>query len=376
MKKVLKIVGIVLFIALVIGVISYFGKKNSQDNQVYEVTKPTVGNIEVKAVATGEVKPLETIEIKPNISGVIKSINVTEGEFVEKGQLIAEIRVVPNVANLNSALQSIRSAEIEVSLQQKEYNRAKTLYNQGVIPKADFDNATAMYQNAQQSLRMAEANYQVAQTGVAPGLEKYATTRIVATTSGVILDIPVEIGNMVQEINNFSTGTTIATMADINNMIFYGKVDEAEVGKLKEGMKINVSIGAIPNKTFTAILDFISPQGVASNGVVQFDIKAPIQLDSKYFIRAGYSANAEVITAGVNNVLMIKSAHLRYDENQKPYVEVLKSGNGASAVYEKKYLTLGITDGINVEVKKGITKDDLIKIWNTDLEKPNGPGPH
>jgi len=376
MKKVLKIAGIIIFVALVIGVITYFGKKNSQENQVYEVTSPTVGNIEVKAVATGEVKPLETIEIKPNISGVIKSINVTEGEFVERGQLIAEIRVVPNVANLNSALQTIRSAEIDVNLQQKEYKRARSLYDQGVIPKSEFDNATASYQNAQQNLKTAQANYQVAQTGVAPGLEKYATTRIVATTSGVILDIPVEIGNMVQEINNFSTGTTIATMADINNMIFSGKVDEAEVGKLKEGMKINVSIGAIPNKTFTAILDFISPQGVASNGVVQFEIKAPIQLDSKYFIRAGYSANAEVITAGANNILMIKSAHLRYDENQKPYVEVLKSGSGADATYDKKYVTLGVTDGINVEVKTGLTQKDKIKIWNTDLDKPEGPGPH
>lgn len=371
MKKILKIVGIVLFIGLVIGVVAYFGKKNSQDTQVYEVTKPTVGDIEVKAVATGEVKPLETIEIKPNISGVIKSINVTEGQYVEKGQLIAEIRVVPNVANLNSALQSIRSAEIQVSLQQKEFNRAKTLYAQGVIPKSDYDNSLAAFQNAQQTLKTAEANYKVAQTGVAPGLESYATTRIVATTSGVILDIPVEIGNMVQEINNFSTGTTIATMADINKMIFSGKVDEAEVGKLKEGMKINVSIGAIPNKTFTAILDFISPQGVTSNGVVQFEIKAPIQLDSQHFIRAGYSANAEVITAGAKNVLIIKSAHLRYDENQKPYVEVLESGKGADATYEKKYLTLGITDGVNVEVKSGITKEDQIKIWNTDLDKTN-----
>lgn len=374
MKKILKIVGVIVFIGLVIGVVAYFGKKNSQDTQVYEVTKPTVGDIEVKAVATGEVKPLETIEIKPNISGVIKSINVTEGQYVEKGQLIAEIRVVPNVANLNSALQSIRSAEIEVSLQQKEFNRAKSLYNQGVIPKSDYDNSLAAFQNAQQSLKTAQANYKVAQTGVAPGLESYATTRIVATTSGVVLDIPVEIGNMVQEINNFSTGTTIATMADINKMIFAGKVDEAEVGKLKEGMKINVSIGAIPNKTFTAILDFISPQGVANNGVVQFEIKAPIQLDSKYFIRAGYSANAEVITAGAKNVLIIKTAHLRYDENQKPYVEVLKSGKGADATYEKKYLSLGVTDGVNVEVKSGITKDDQIKIWNTDLEKNNESG--
>ncbi|MBF0596284.1 efflux RND transporter periplasmic adaptor subunit [Faecalibacter rhinopitheci] len=376
MKKVLKIVAIVVFIALVVGVIGYFGKKNSQDNQVYEITQPFMGNLEVKAVATGEVKPVETIEIKPNISGVIKSINVSEGQYVEKGQLIAEIKVVPNVASLNQAAQNIRSAEIQVNLQQKDYNRANTLYKQGVIPKSDYDNALAMYQSAQQTLRAAQTDYKVAQTGVAPGLEAYATTRITATTSGVVLDIPVEVGNMVQEINNFSTGTTIATMADITKMIFQGKVDESEVGKLKEGMKINVSIGAIPNKTFTAILDFISPQGVANNGVVQFDIKAPIQLDSQNFIRAGYSANAEVITSGVQNVLLVKSAHIRYDENQKPYVDVLKSGSGQDAVYEKKYLTLGITDGVNVEVKKGITKDDKIKIWNTDLEKPNGPGPH
>jgi len=376
MKKVLKIVAIVVFVLAVVGIFAYFGKKNSQDNQVYEVTQAEIGDIKVKAVATGEVKPVETIEIKPNISGVIKSINVTEGQYVEKGQLIAEIKVVPNVANLNSALQNIRSAEIQVNLQQKEFNRAKTLYSQGVIPKADYDNALAAYQNAQQSLRTAEANYKVAQTGVAPGLESYATTRITATTSGVILDIPVEIGNMVQEINNFSTGTTIATMADITKMIFAGKVDEAEVGKLKEGMKIEVSIGAIPNKTFTAILDFISPQGVASNGVVQFEIKAPIQLDADFFIRAGYSANAEVITQSASKVLMIKSAHVRYDENQKPYVEVLKSGSGADATYEKQYITLGITDGVNVEVKSGLNQNDKIKIWNTDLEKSNGPGPH
>ena len=368
MKKFLKIGGIILFIALVIGIFAYFGKKNAQDNQVYDVAQPFVGSIEVKAVATGEVKPVETIEIKPNISGVIKTINVSEGQYVERGQLIAEIKVVPNVANLNSALQSIRTAEIQLNLQQKEFNRAQTLYNQGVIPKADYDNSLAQFQNAQQSLKQAQAAYKVAQTGVAPGLEDYATTRITATTSGVILDIPVEIGNMVQEINNFSTGTTIATMADITKMIFEGKVDEAEVGKLKEGMKIKVSIGAIPNKTFTAILNFISPQGVASNGVVQFEIKAPIQLDSDFFIRAGYSANAEVITQSANNVLLIKSAHVRYDENQKAYVEVLKSGSGADATYEKKYISLGITDGVNVQVKNGLTKNDKIKIWNTDLE--------
>jgi HlyD family secretion protein len=369
MKKIIKILMIVVFIAAVIGVIIYFGNKNSQANETYETTSPFMGNIEVKAVATGEVKPLKTIEIKPNISGVIKSINVAEGQYVEKGQLICEIKVVPNVQSLNAARQSINAAKIIVDQERRNFGRTSTLYQQGVLPRQDYDNANATYQSALQQLKTAEYDYKVAQTGVAPGLEAYATTRILATASGMILDIPVEVGNMVQEINNFSTGTTITTMADVKKMIFEGKVDEAEVGKLKEGMKINVSIGAIPNKTFTAILDFISPQGVASNGVVQFEIKAPVQLDSDNFIRAGYSANAEVVTQEAKNVLLVKTAHVRYDENQKPYVEVLKSGKGQDATYEKKYITLGITDGVNVQVKTGLKKSDKIKIWNTDLKK-------
>ncbi|GGF11253.1 HlyD family secretion protein [Chishuiella changwenlii] len=369
MKKIIKILMIVVFIAAVIGVIIYFGNKNSQANETYETTSPFMGNIEVKAVATGEVKPLKTIEIKPNISGVIKSINVAEGQYVEKGQLICEIKVVPNVQSLNAARQSINAAKIIVDQERRNFGRTSTLYQQGVLPRQDYDNANATYQSALQQLKTAEYDYKVAQTGVAPGLEAYATTRILATASGMILDIPVEVGNMVQEINNFSTGTTITTMADVKKMIFEGKVDEAEVGKLKEGMKINVSIGAIPNKTFTAILDFISPQGVASNGVVQFEIKAPVQLDSDNFIRAGYSANAEVVTQEAKNVLLVKTAHVRYDENQKPYVEVLKSGKGQDATYEKKYITLGITDGVNVQVKTGLKKSDKIKIWNNDLKK-------
>lgn len=376
MKKYLKIGLIIAFIAGVIWAIMYMGKTTSKENEVYEVTQATVGNITVKAVATGEVKPLETIEIKPNISGVIRTINVSEGQFVEKGQLIAEIKVVPNVQSLNAAQMAINSARISLDREQKSYNRSRTLYNQGVVSKQDYDNALGSFQLAQQQLTSAQNDYKVAQTGVAPGLEAYATTRITATTAGMILDIPVEVGNTVQEINNFSTGTTIATMADVHKMIFQGKVDEAEVGKLKEGMKINVAIGAIPNTNFTAILDFISPQGVATNGVIQFEIKAPLQLNSDVFVRAGYSANAEVITSEVRNVLMVKSAHLRYDENSKPYVEVLKSGKGSDAVYDKKYVTLGITDGINVQVKSGITKEDKIKIWNNDLNKKDGPGPH
>ncbi len=376
MKKYLKIGLIIAFIAGVIWAIMYMGKTTSKENETYEVAQVTTGNIVVKAVATGEVKPLETIEIKPNISGVIQSINVSEGQFVEKGQLIAELKVVPNVQSLNAAQMAINSARISLDQEQKNFNRSKTLFNQGVVSKQDYDNALGSFQLAQQRLTSAQNDYKVAQTGVAPGLEAYATTRITATTTGMILDIPVEVGNMVQEINNFSTGTTIATLADVNKMIFQGKVDEAEVGKLKEGMKINVSIGAIPDKNFTAILDFISPQGVASNGVIQFEIKAPLQLSSDTFVRAGYSANAEVITSEARNVLMVKSAHIRYDENTKPYVEVLKSGSGSDAKYDKKYVTLGITDGINVQVKAGITKNDKIKIWNTDLNKKDGPGPH
>lgn len=370
MKKILKIVLVIVFLLAVVGAISYMYKTSTKELDKFNTVEVEVRDISTHAVATGSVKPREVIEIKPNISGVITQIHVKEGDVVQQGSLIASLKVIPNLNSLNSAQQQISSARISLNNEKIQFNRTKSLYDQGVVPKQEYDNALAKYQMAQQSIREAESNYKLAQSGVAPGLEKYANTQIRATISGMLLSIPVEIGNTVQEINNFSVGTTIATMADVNQMIFEGKVDEADVGKLKEGMPLTITIGALPDDKFQGILNFISPSGVETNGIVEFEIKADVSLKNDIFLRANYSANAEVDLSSAKNVLTLESAHIRYDNDGKAYVEVLKPGTEEydQPVFMKKIIQTGLTDGVYTEIKSGINKGDKIKIFNTDLE--------
>lgn len=371
MKKGIKILLIIVFIAGVLAAIFYMYQTSTKDNEKYKTTQVSVKDISIKAVATGAVKPREVIEIKPNISGVISEIHVKEGETVEKGALIATLKVIPNVSSLNAAQQQINSAKITLNNEKIQFNRTKSLYEQGVMPKQEYDNAYASYKMAQQNLTAAQSDYKIAQTGIAPGLEKYATIQIRATISGMILSIPVEIGNTVQEINNFSVGTTIATMADVSQMIFEGNVDEADVGKLKEGMPLSISIGALPDEKFEGILNYISPSGVDTSGIVQFEIKADVNLKKNIFLRANYSANAEIVLSEAKNVLALESAHIQYDDKAKPFAEVLKPGTEKyeSPVYQKRILDVGISDGVYTEIKSGLTKTDKIKIFNTDLKE-------
>lgn len=344
----------------------YNYNKNSQDIVTYETTKAFRTDIKKTAVATGEVKPRETIEIKPNITGIVGSLLAKEGQIVKKGDMIAQLKIIPDVGSLNSAKLQIKSAQISFDNQSRNFKRQKTLYQQGVISKAEYETALANYNSAVQSLNNARDTYTTAQTGVAPGLEKYSTTQIRSTINGMILDIPVEIGDNVQGIGNFSTGTTIATIANVNDMIFEGKVDEADVGKLHEGMPIDIKIGALPNKTFNGTLDFISPSGVTSNGIVEFEIKATVDVSGEDFIRAGYSANAEIVTENKKNTLVLSEADIQYSDDGDPFVEV-KNGDE----WKKVDVRLGLSDGENVEILKGITENDEVKIWNTDLKDKN-----
>lgn len=379
MKKGLKITLILAFILAVVMAIGYMYKTSTKELDKYETAEVTTRDIVNKAVATGTVKPRELIEIKPNISGVISQIHVKEGDVVKSGDLIATLKVIPNVSSLNSAQQQINSAKITLGNEEIQYNRTKSLYDQGVLPKQDYDNALSSYQMAKQNLKEAESNYKLAMTGVAPGLESYATTQIRATVPGMLLTIPVEIGNMVQEINNFSTGTTVATMADVTQMIFEGKADEADVGKLREGMPITVSIGALPDEKFEGILNFISPSGEESNGIVQFEIKADVKLKDDIFLRANYSANAEVILSEAKNAVSIETAHIRYDDKNEAFVEILKPGTEKyeEPVYQKKIIKLGISDGVYTQVLSGLKAGDKVKIFNTDLETAGPKGkPH
>ena len=366
MKKTLIFGGIALAL---IAVLIWFGKKNQKSSTEYETEKAFKATIVTKTVATGKVTPLEEVEIKPQISGIIDRIYLEEGAQVKKGDLIATVRVVPNEQNLISAKGNVSNLKLSVGNAKIGYDRNKVLFEKGVIARQEFENAELTYNQAKQNLLNAQNNYQIIRKG-SSNSSGSANTNIRATTSGMILEIPVKEGYQVIESNNFNAGTTIASIADMSKMIFEGQVDEAEVGKLIEGIEIEVSLGAIDKKKFPAKLNFIAPKGTEQNGAVQFKIKADITLDQAYFVRAGYSANAEIVLEKKDSVLSIKESLLLFDKKtEKPYVEV-ETGDQE---FEKRDVELGISDGINVEILSGVTMDDEIKIWNKTSKKDKKP---
>lgn len=358
-----------------------------EDPIVYDTETPVMGSIFKKTVATGSIVPKEEVLIKPNISGIIDEIFVEAGNIVKAGDLIAKVKVVPNVSSLNSAKSNINNVRTQVETarlafenQKSMYNRQKELFEKGVISANEFDNAQLSYDQAQQRLKQeqvgltaANQNYDIVRTGTTSGMGASANTEIRATVSGMVLDVPVKTGNQVIESNNFNDGTTIATLADVDKMIFEGKVDESEVGKIKEGLPLEITVGALPDESFDAELDYIAPKGVDENGAIQFEIKGTMKnLDTtKTFIRAGLSANASIILAKADDVLTIREAVVQYDsKTQKPFVEVMVGDQK----FERRDVELGVSDGIDVEVKSGVSKDDKLKVWNQLKSAPNSGG--
>lgn len=375
MKKKVTIVILAVIVITFTGALYYLFQKNQQDPVVYTTETASKQTIVKKTVATGSIVPKEEVLIKPNISGIIDEVFVEAGDIVQSGDLIARVKVVPNVNSLNSARNGINSAENELETarlalesEKNIYDRNKNLYERGVISANEFDNAELAYNQAVQrynrekvNVRSARENYDIIKTGTTAGLGAAANTEILATVSGMVLDVPVKTGNQVIEANNFNDGTTIATLADVNKMIFEGKVDESEVGKISEDLPLEITVGAIENKKFDAVLDYIAPKGVEENGAIQFEIKGTLSQKDTTFIRAGLSANASIILARADSVLSVKEGLVQYDpKTQDPFVEI-ETGDQQ---FERREVELGISDGINVEIKSGITSDDKIKVWN------------
>lgn len=361
-----KIVKYILIGVLVLGGLwaaAFFVKSNSKSAIVYETKNPFIGSIEKKTVATGKVVPEDEVEIKPQISGIIDEIFLNEGAMVKAGDLIAKIKVVPNEQALNQAKGRVRNAEIALNNTKIEYERNKAIFDKGVISSQDFNAQQLRYDQAILELQNAQSDYQIIRVGSAGG-SSIANTNIRATVSGTVLEIPVKEGDQVIQSNNFNDGTTIATIADLSIMIFEGKVDEGEVGKLKVGMPLEISLGAINDKTFDAKLRFVAPKGIEEAGAVQFKIEGDVEVDDDFLIRAGYSANASLVLERKDSVLVIPEALLQFDRTtDKPYVEVAV-GAVEEQKFERKDIEIGISDGVNVEIVSGLTKDDRVKIWN------------
>ncbi|EDM45666.1 methyl-accepting chemotaxis sensory transducer [unidentified eubacterium SCB49] len=375
MKRTGTIIVLLLIVICFCAGIYYIWVKDQKDPVVYTTEQALNQTIVKKTVATGSIVPKEEVLIKPNISGIIDEIFVVAGDVINSGDLIAKVKVVPNVNSLSSAQNSINSAKTQVETarlalesQRSMYDRQKALFDKGVISANEFDTAQLNYDQAQQrynqekvTLTGAQQTFDIVKTGTSSGLGASANTEIRATVSGMVLDVPVKTGNQVIEANNFNDGTTIATIADVNKMIFEGKVDESEVGKITENLPLEITVGAIENKNFEAVLDYIAPKGVSENGAIQFEIKGTLAKKDSTFIRAGLSANASIILAKAEDVLAIKEALVQYDtETKKPYVEIATGDQE----FERRDIEIGVSDGIFVEVLSGITKEDEIKVWN------------
>ena len=358
--KILKYLGIALLVFGAVFAMLYFIKTNSKPLVEYDIQSPKIQTIEKKTVVTGKVIPEDEVEIKPQISGIIEKLFVEEGDLVTNGDLLAKVKVVPDEQALNSAKGRLSNTLILLKNAEVEFKRNQSLFEKEIISKQQFDNAKLSYDQAEQNVKNARSDLQIIKLGSAGG-SSIANTNIRATVAGTILEIPVKEGDQVIESNTFNAGTTIATVADLNKMIFEGKVDEAEVAKLTIGMPLTVNLGAIQDKDFDAQLKFIAPKGNEEQGTVQFKIEGDIYLDNSVFIRAGYSANASLILEKKDSIMGISEALLQFDKiTNDPYVEV-KNDKGT---FERKNIQVGISDGINVEIISGLSIEDKIKVWN------------
>ncbi|WP_185194784.1 efflux RND transporter periplasmic adaptor subunit [Chryseobacterium cheonjiense] len=381
-KAIYIILGLLFAVALFSG-IRYFVKSNSKESEAFLTRKPTVQNMEDKVMATGKIIPKEEIEIKPNIAGIIDKILVDEGDKVEAGQLIATVRIVPNIAEVNNAQQNvsnqqlqINNARMNVENMRKQFEMQERLYKQGVASKQEFLNAQQQLyttqqalKNAQQQLVTAQKALLIAKTGATPELQGLATTQIRSKAAGTVLEVPVKVGSQVIEANSFNAGTTICSIADLNSLIFQGEIDEAQAGKLKQGMDMNIVIGALQNKTFPGRLTMIAPKGKDNNGTIKFPVEGDVFNPNNEYIRAGFSANGEIVLTSKKNALLLDESLIQYEKkNGKdvPFVEV-KQKDGK---FKKAYVKLGASDGINVEILSGIDKNADVKVWNpSDKDK-------
>ena len=358
--KILKYIGIALLIGGVLFAAAYFIKTNSKSAVEYETQTAIITSIENKTVVTGKVIPEDEVEIKPQIQGIIETLFVEEGDQVNTGDLLAKIKVVPNEQSLNTAEGRLANSKIVLKNAEIDFKRNKDLFDKGIISKQDFDNIQLRYNQSKQDVSNAISDLQIIRLGSKGGAAS-ANTNIRATVPGTVLEIPVEEGFQVIASNSFNAGTTIATIADLNKMIFEGKVDEAEVGKLIVGMPLEVNLGAIEDQSLEAKLKFIAPKGNEEQGAVQFIIEADLFINDSIFVRAGYSANASLILERKENVMAISESLLQFDrETEIPYVEV----QVADQKFERRDIEIGLSDGVNVEVLSGLSQEDLIKVWN------------
>jgi HlyD family secretion protein len=356
-KKIRNIILITLLIGGFVWTFYFLHEKSQTPQEVFKTVSPFDTALIKKTVATGSVTPRKEVNMKSQVSGIIEKLYIVAGQQIKEGDIIAKIKIIPNMLNLASAENRVTAAQINYDNSKLEYDRNKILFDQNVISKSEIQVFDLKLNSNATELEAAQNQLQIIKEGVSKSTGAISNTSVKSTITGMVLDVPVKEGGQVIESNTFNEGTTIASVANMGEMIFEGKLDESEVGKVQAGMDIVLTIGAIDKESFKAKLEYISPKGVTENGAIQFLIRASINKDNSAFLRAGYSANADIILDRREKVMAIPESVLQF-EKEKPFVEV----ETTPQVFEKRFIKTGVSDGINIEVLDKLKKTDKIKL--------------
>ncbi len=359
MKKYLKITLLVVVAAIFIGTFIFLYQKSKPKTTVYETVIPEVADLEKTTVATGKVEPRDEVLIKPQISGIISEVYKEAGQTIKQGEVIAKVKVIPELGQLNSAESRVRVAEISAAQAETDFGRIKKLYNDKLISKEEFEKSEVEIKKAREELQTAKDALEIIKEGITKNSASFSSTLIRSTIDGLILDVPIKVGNSVIMSNTFNDGTTIATVANMNDLIFKGKIDETEVGRIHEGMPVKLTIGALQNLTFDAELEYISPKGVEENGANQFEIKAAVHAPDSVQIRSGYSANAEIVLQRARKVLAVPEGVIEFS-GDSTFVWVM-TDSIPEQKFERRQIRTGMSDGIKLEIKEGLTGKEKVR---------------
>ena len=373
MKKYSKLIIAAIIALIFIGTFVFLWQKSQPKETVYNEFTPTTDSIQKTTIITGKIEPRNEVNVKPQISGIIAELMKEPGQYVQAGEVIAKVKVIPDMGQLSSAESRVRLATLNLKQAQVDFQREENLHNQQLVSDDEFEKVRQQLRQATEEKAAAEDAYQIVREGVSKSNAKASSTLIRSTISGVILDIPVKVGNSVILANTFNDGTTIATVANMNDLIFRGNIDETEVGQLVIGMPMKITIGALQDLQFDATLEYISPKATESNGANQFEIKAAVQLASlkqekdgkpvvlahSSTLRSGYSANAEIVLARADNVLTIPESAIEFS-GDSTFVYVIV-GSSDKKSYDRRQVVTGLSDGVNIGIKKGISIKDKVR---------------
>lgn len=360
MKRYFKYIMMALAAVVFIGTFVFLYIKSQPKPVEYNEFEPKQMDIRKTTVVTGKIEPRNEVNVKPQISGIITEILKEAGQKVEAGEVIAKVKVIPDMSSLSAAQARVRLAGINERQARTDFEREKTLFDKGLVSADEYDKIAQALRQAREESAAAQDNLEVMRDGVSKTNASASSTLIRSTVTGLILDIPVKVGNSVILANTFNDGTTIATVANMNDLIFRGNIDETEVGRLTTGMTMKITIGALQDLKFDARLEYISPKATDQNGANQFEIKAAVNLPtSSEQIRSGYSANAEIVLAEARGVLSVPESAIEFSGNDT-FVYVVK-GSGKEKTYERRKVTTGLSDGINIEIRSGLKKGETVR---------------